>query len=100
MPAEKKWMQDCAICLKLVERLASPPQRVLELQEVEEARVHLVNAHLAALPGYVDDCANCQEWKALAAHPDGFASAVVLALVREDLMHRADHLLFPAAGVA
>lgn len=62
--------------------------------------MHPVDAHLAVLPGYADGCANCQEWKALAACPEGLALTVVPVLGREDLLHRAGHLISASSGPA
>ncbi|MGW6796520.1 hypothetical protein [Streptomyces chartreusis] len=93
MSADLGWMRACAVCRELVVPLESTERGAGELRQFEQARVHLVDAHLAVLPGYADGCANCQEWKALAAHPEGLALSVVPVLGREDLLHRAGHLI-------
>ncbi|QKZ18844.1 hypothetical protein [Streptomyces chartreusis] len=100
MAADAEWMRECAVCLELVAPLGSAEPGTGELRQLEEARVHLVDAHLAVLPGYADDCANCGEWKALAAHPDDLALTVIPVLGREDLLHRAGHLIYPVFGSA
>ncbi|MFL6115192.1 MAG: hypothetical protein ACJ786_28160 [Catenulispora sp.] len=86
------WMNDCPRCVALVAPLhASPAQH--PIGEIENLREHLVDAHLARVPGYAADCANCCEWQALAARPDGLGPRLVPVLGREDLLHRAGHLL-------
>jgi hypothetical protein len=88
------WMTSCATCATLI---AAVRQATVAHPhaEIKALREHLVNAHLVGIPGYVEDCGNCQEWKALAANPDGLKSTVVPVLGREDLLHRAGHLFGP-----
>lgn len=93
------WMEGCPVCVTLIARLtratAARPHA-----EIEALRDHLVDAHLAQIPDYVEDCANCQEWRALAASPDGLKPKIVPVLGREDLLHRAGHLFLPYAPSA
>lgn len=104
MPAEIRpaWMSQCPTCVGLLAAFdavhaAYPPA----LAEFEAACAHLVAAHLPQLPGYLGDCANCLEWAALVGDSsDGLAAqygrAVVPLLGREDLRHRAGHLVAAA----
>ncbi|OLE24580.1 MAG: hypothetical protein AUG49_13065 [Catenulispora sp. 13_1_20CM_3_70_7] len=86
------WMNDCPRCVALVAALnASPAQH--PIGDIENLREHLVEAHLARVPGYAADCANCGEWQALAARPDGLGPRLAPVLGREDLLHRTGHLL-------
>lgn len=84
------WMRNCGECAKRVEALETTPDPH-PLKEFEAVREHLVEAHLALLPGYFTDCANCQEWVALG--PDASPPSIVPVLGREALLHRAGHLL-------
>jgi hypothetical protein len=86
------WMRECAECTQLLDALDAADHPAL--RQWEEVRSHLVEEHLALLPGYDDDCANCQEWKALAGDPGDLKPAIVPVLGREDLLHRAGHLLY------
>ncbi|NUP46278.1 MAG: hypothetical protein HOW97_03030 [Catenulispora sp.] len=94
-----EWMTACTTCQTLIAALtqATAP---FPHAAVEAVREHLIDAHLAAVPGYVDDCGNCQEWKALAANPDRLKPRIVPVLGREDLLHRAGHLFVPSAPSA
>ena len=90
------WMQDCPGCATLIAAVTQATAARAHA-EIEAVRDHLVDAHLARIPGYVQDCANCQEWMALAARPDGLKPKIVPVLGREDLLHRAGHLFLPYA---
>lgn len=86
------WMKGCPRCVVLVAALnAAPAQH--PVAEIENLREHLVEVHLARIPGYAPECANCCEWQVLAARPGGLEPSVVPILGREDLLHRAGHLL-------
>jgi hypothetical protein len=95
-------MSECPTCAGLLGdfdavQASNPPA----LAEFEAACAHLVAAHLAQLPGYLDGCPNCGEWAALVGDSsDGLAvqygRAVVPLLGWEDLRHRAGHLVAPA----
>jgi hypothetical protein len=88
-----EWMADCRQCQELLSQLFQPG--LPPLAEFEQMRAHLVEAHLVQVPGYADDCANCQEWKALSTSSmDGIAGRMVPVLGREELLHRAGHLLY------
>lgn len=93
LSADVDWMRECAVRCELAVPLELTERGAGQLWQFEQARVHLVDAHLAVLPSYADDCANCQEWKALAAHPEDLAMSVVPVLGREALLHRAAHLI-------
>ncbi|GAA2001467.1 hypothetical protein [Catenulispora subtropica] len=77
-----RWMADCPGCAALItavtQATAARPHG-----EIEAVRDHLVDAHLARIPDYVEDCANCQEWRALAASPEGLKPKIVPVLGRE-----------------
>lgn len=97
-----EWMRQCPECVNLVEALNETDLKLTGpiLRAWEEVRRHLVAEHLALLPGYFEDCANCQEWAALAAgEGDDRFARVAVVLGQEDLLHRAGHLLYevPAA---
>lgn len=91
-----EWMNQCAVCEQLLAELKSaddPP-----LAEHAHLTAHLVAEHLDRIPGYQADCANCVEWRAITGDPgDGlsqqYGPAVVPMLGREDLLHRAGHLV-------
>lgn len=84
------WMHDCSTCVERVTALEAAPGE-FPLREFEAVREHLVDAHLALLPGYDENCSNCQEWRALGANAT--PPRIVPVLGREDLLHRAGHLL-------
>lgn len=84
------WMRKCPECSALLTALESA-QENYALREFEEVRQHLVDVHLAQLPGYAEGCANCQEWQALGS--DAEPPKLVPVLGREALIHRAGHLL-------
>jgi hypothetical protein len=97
------WMNGCEDCVRLVAALndAEGGLLLVRLGAWEDVRRHLVTAHQEKLPGYADDCGNCQEWRALAAgRSRGASSVVTRVLGQEDLLHRAGHLLYdgPTAG--
>jgi hypothetical protein len=89
-------MRECEACVALVgafDAAAGPDSVEAFAGAFHAAREHLVDEHLAELPGYDEDCANCLEWRVLATDPVGIAPRVVPVLGREDLLHRAGHLL-------
>ena len=91
------WRQDCPTCVRLAEALDSAGARPAPAN-TEPFRAHLVDEHLAQLPGYADGCTNCGEWRAMQGDPAGSLSSqyggrVVPILGREDLLHRAGHLM-------
>ena len=78
--------------------LAAVKKADVPLAEVEALSAHLVDAHLARLPTYDPQCAACLEWQAVVGDPDGgladtYGARVVPMLGREDLRHRAVHLV-------
>lgn len=86
-----EWMRDCPVCAGLIAALERSRAQH-PIAEFEAVREHLVDSHLAQLPGYVPGCANCTEWQVLAGRPDGLDPTIVPVLGREDLLHRAGHL--------
>lgn len=90
----REWMGDCADCLRLTIALnaAEGGPLLVRLKAFEEVRSHLVDEHPVMLPGYFEDCANCQEWKATQRPEDVSVREMVLG--REALLHRAGHLLY------
>ena len=87
------WMESCPQCQELLTQIFQPG--LPPLAEFEQMRAHLVEDHLARVPAFTDDCSNCQEWKALAASDmGGIAAQMVPVLGREELLHRAGHLLY------
>lgn len=94
------WMRGCEDCTKFVEALKAARSDAIPIKEIAEAQDHLVTCHLPNMPDYETDCLNCQEWKILADHPEGIAPPLIPILGREDLLHRAGHLLFPLEGAA
>lgn len=92
-----EWMRKCPTCVERVKALVSALEafpKMGSLRAFEDVRSHLVEEHLALLPDYADDCPNCQEWKVFAANPGDMPSRVIPVLGREDLLHRAGHLLY------
>jgi hypothetical protein len=90
-----KWMSKCGTCGQL---LAAVRAAELPLAESEALTGHLIDAHLAQVPAYDPECANCAEWAAIVGDPDGgladtYGARVVPMLGREDLRHRAAHLV-------
>lgn len=84
------WAKECSVCFRMLLQLLVLPQ----FDEWETLVDHLVDEHLAAVPGYVDDCPNCIEWRISAGDPDeSLPPAVLPMLGRIDLKHRAGHLL-------
>lgn len=93
----KEWMAACAACVRLViavNESEDSPSSLVRLRAFEEVRTHLVEEHLVMLPGYADDCPNCQEWQATIGTWDDLPLAMTPVLGREDLLHRAGHLLY------
>jgi len=93
-------MRDCATCTTLAD--AAEAAAGMPYAEIAGLEHHLVEAHLAQLPGYDDECANCVEWRAITGDPGNslgkqFGGHVVPILGREDLLHRAGHLIRPLA---
>jgi hypothetical protein len=92
--AMPEWMAACPDCLRLLQALREAGYPTGGLGEFEMVISHLVDAHLADLPDYDETCSNCQEWQMSAGDPtSGLPLTAVVALGREDLKHRAGHLL-------
>lgn len=86
------WARECGLCFRMLLQLLALPR----MDEWEMLVDHLVDEHLAAIPGYVENCSNCMEWKATAGDPaDSLPLGVLPLLGRYDLTHRAGHLLTP-----
>ena len=94
-----QWMTSCPTCRELVaafDAAAADDGPGEALAEWEQARAHVVHEHLADLPDYDPECANCLEWKATSGDPAGALPPHMLPVLgREDLLHRAGHAILP-----
>lgn len=93
-----EWMRNCAECTTLAVELAmadgSPA--LIEIDAAADFEAHLLESHLGQIPGYRDDCEDCQEWKVIAASdaPDVPSWWTVRTIARSDLQHRAGHVVW------
>lgn len=93
-----EWMHACAACVELAEEFAAVEDGPAsdELNAAWQMQDHLVAAHLGDLPGYRDDCEDCEEWQEIAASetPDVPPWWTVREIARGDLLHRANHVVW------
>lgn len=91
------WMTGCAMCTAMVAEFDAmlAVDGVVPQADLLLWQQHAVEAHLAQLPGYQEDCPGCRDWRALSVVPqeqdrDGSIAKAFTAL---DLQHRATHVL-------
>lgn len=94
------WMSECPTCTTLADAV----EAAIDVPHAEfiALETHLVDDHLARIPDYDEQCANCVEWRMSAGDPAGSLSAgqpawVLPYLGFHDLRHRAGHLVRPLA---
>lgn len=92
-------MRRCPQCTDLINRLenlaaAADDSWLAQHEALEDTIQHMISEHLVSIPAYDQLCPSCQDWKASATQSSPRQDpGVLMTLSREDLAHRAKHLI-------
>ena len=92
-PTLPGWMTGCAVCMEMVAEFDAmiAVDSVVPQADLVVWQRHAVQAHLAQLPGYRQDCSGCDGWREWSVSPQEPEWASALTAL--DLQHRAMHVL-------